>query len=325
MMIIVTGGAGFIGSAFVAKLNAEGIKDIIIVDALKKSGKWQNLVGKNFTEFIHKDQFLQLIVQHDLSGLKVDALVHMGACASTTEQDADYLLENNYRYTRALAEWALKKNVRFIYASSAATYGDGSLGFSDADTLTPSLRPMNMYGYSKQLFDLWVLKNNLVNKITGIKFFNVFGPNEYHKEDMSSVVFKAFHQIKTTGKIKLFRSYKKEYKHGHQLRDFIYVKDCCEIIWWLLNTPAINGIYNLGTGQARNWNDLAMAIFKTLKLKPAIQYIPMPEGIRDSYQYYTEAKLDKLRAAGWDKPFLTLEKAVQDYVKNHLSKSNPYW
>lgn len=228
-MIIVTGGAGFIGSAFVWKLNQEGIDNIIIVDRLGTSDKWKNLVNLRFVNYIHKDDFLEMI-DTDTLPFEVDALIHMGACSSTTERDADFLWHNNYVYTKLLAEWALEHGIRFIYASSAATYGDGTKGFSDNHKTIEELKPINMYGYSKQIFDLCVLRQKLENKMAGIKFFNVFGPNEYHKGDMSSVIFKAFHQIKGTGKVSLFKSYKKDFKDGGQMRDFVYVKDCVNVM-----------------------------------------------------------------------------------------------
>jgi len=248
----------------------------------------------------------------------------MGACSSTTEQDADYLMENNFHYSCRLADWALAKGVRFIYASSAATYGDGSLGFSDDDRQTRGLQPINMYGYSKQLFDLRVLREGLQDRVAGIKFFNVFGPNEYHKGDMTSVVFKAFHQIRETGRVRLFKSYRPEYDDGGQKRDFVYVKDCVEILWWLLNHREANGIFNLGTGQARTWNDLIWAVFAALGRPVEIDYIEMPEALQGQYQYFTEAQMDKLRAAGCPMRFGTLEEAVGDYVRNHLLKADPY-
>ena len=318
-MIIVTGGAGFIGSAFVWKLNAEGIDDILIVDELGESDKWRNLVKRRYVEYIHKDVFLRMI-RNEQMPFTPRAIIHMGACSSTTERNADYLMDNNYHYTCRLAEWALPKKIRFIYASSAATYGDGSQGFSDDSSVTPTLRPMNMYGYSKQVFDLWVLRQQVEKQVVGIKFFNVFGPNEYHKGDMRSVVHKAFEQIRDTGKVRLFKSHKPEYTDGGQMRDFVYVKDCVDVMWWLLEHPEINGIFNLGTGKARTWNDLIQALFSAVKMKPMIEYFDMPPEIHDQYQYLTEAKMDKLRATGCPVNFRPLEEAVQDYTVNYLQK-----
>ncbi|MGV8057230.1 MAG: ADP-glyceromanno-heptose 6-epimerase [Smithellaceae bacterium] len=322
-MIVVTGGAGFIGSAFVWKLNQESIENIIIVDRLGTKDKWKNLVNRRFAEFIHKDDFLPMVCE-DRVPFKPTAIIHMGACSSTTERDADYLWKNNYEYTRSLAKWAVKHGIRFIYASSAATYGDGSQGFSDNHDKINFLRPINMYGYSKQAFDLWALKNSMESKIAGIKFFNVFGPNEYHKEDMTSVIFKAFRQIKETGKVKLFKSYKPEYVDGGQLRDFVYVKDCVNATWWLLQHPETNGIFNLGTGIARSWNDLIGAVFAALGQKPDIEYIEMPQGLSNQYQYFTEAKMDKLKVAGCPVLFASLEDNVRDYVVNYLQNTDPH-
>jgi len=322
-MVIVTGGAGFIGSAFVWKLNTEGIKDIIIVDELGQTDKWKNLVNRRYAEYIHKDVFLRML-RNEQAPFQPKAIIHMGACSSTTERNADYLMDNNYHYTCRLAEWALARGVRFIYASSAATYGDGSKGFSDENAVTETLRPINMYGYSKQLFDLWVLRNKVENKMVGIKFFNVFGPNEYHKADMRSVVHKAFEQIRDTGKVRLFKSYKPEYADGGQMRDFVFVKDCVDIMWWLFEHPEVKGIFNLGTGQSRTWNDLIHAVFSAMNIKPKIEYFDMPPDIRGQYQYFTESKMDKLRATGCPVTFHPLEEAVRDYVVNYLQKPDPF-
>ena len=322
-MIVVTGGAGFIGSVFVAKLNDEGIEDIIVVDELGTSEKWKNLVKRRYADYLDKDAFLGLI-EADRVPFPVEAVIHMGACSSTTERDAGYLMENNFHYSCRLAQWARRHGVRFIYASSAATYGDGSRGFSDDDEMTRALKPINMYGYSKQLFDLWVLRNDLVTSVAGIKFFNVFGPNEYHKGDMTSVIFKAFHQIREKGRVGLFKSYKPEYADGGQKRDFVSVKECVEVLWWLLEHREVNGIFNLGTGQARSWNDLIGAVFAALERPAVIDYIEMPAAIRGQYQYFTEARMDKLRSAGCPVDFPPLEETVGDYIRNHLLKADPY-
>jgi len=322
-MIIVTGGAGFIGSAFVWKLNCEGIHDVIVVDHLGTSDKWKNLAPLRFEDYLHKDNFFDMVCDDDVP-FEVSAVVHMGACSSTTERDADYLWENNFAYTRTIAEWALDHDVRFIYASSAATYGDGSKGFSDDHGGIPSLKPINMYGYSKQVFDLWVLRQKLESQMAGIKFFNVFGPNEYHKGDMTSVIFKAFHQIRQTGKVRLFKSYLPAYSDGGQMRDFVYVKNCVDVLWWLLKHPKTNGIFNLGTGRARTWNDLINAVYKAMNLAPDIEYIEMPEGLRNQYQYFTEADMGKLKKAGAPVDFPALEDSVRDYVQNYLQKPDPH-
>lgn len=246
-MIIVTGGAGFIGSAFVWRLNQAGITDILIVDELGTGDKWKNLVRLQFTDFEHKDAFLERMKSGSLP-LDVTAIVHMGACSATTERDADFLISNNYQYTQTLARWAVDQGIRFIYASSAATYGDGAEGFSDNEARIPTLRPLNMYGYSKQIFDLWALREGYDLKMVGIKFFNVYGPNEYHKEFMASLIYKAYGQIKDTGVLKLFRSEKPEYPDGGQMRDFVYVKDCVDVLYWLLENPQVNGIYKYYPG-----------------------------------------------------------------------------
>lgn len=322
-MIVVTGGAGFIGSAFVWKLNKEGVSDILIVDELGTTDKWKNLVNLRFDDYLPKDSFLEMIMAENLP-FDVGAIVHMGACSSTTERDADYLMKNNYLYSRALAVWAVRHGKRFIYASSAATYGDGAFGFSDDNAVSERLKPINMYGYSKQIFDLGVLKNGLDQKTVGVKFFNVFGPNEYHKDDMRSVVHKAWGQVRETGKVKLFKSHRPDYTDGGQLRDFVYVKDCVDALWWFLNNPQVNGIFNLGTGKARSWKDLATAVFNALGRKPVIEYIDMPASIRGQYQYFTEARMEKLRNAGYAANARSLEEAVNDYVVNYLEKPDPY-
>ncbi len=318
-MIIVTGGAGFIGSAFIWKLNSEGIGDILIVDRLGSSDKWKNLINRRYADYIHKNNFLELLDDNN-SYFKATAVIHMGACTSTTERDADYLIENNYHYSRTLAEWSLKNNIPFIYASSAATYGDGSHGFSDDESTLEILEPLNMYAYSKHIFDLWASRNKLLGRITGIKFFNVFGPNEYHKGDMISMAYRAFKQIRESGVVKLFKSYRGEYRDGEQLRDFIYVKDCVEVMWWLFQNPHIKGIFNLGTGKARTWNDLIRASYSALGKEPAIEYIEMPRNLRDRYQYFTEASITRLRDAECTHSFQALEDAVSDYVSNYLKE-----
>jgi len=322
-MIIVTGGAGFIGSALIWKLNQEGIDDIVIVDHLGTSDKWKNLVNLRYADYIHKDAFIQMVLNNHVP-FDATAVVHMGACSSTTERDADYLWRNNYLYTRHVAEWTHHNGIRFIYASSAATYGDGALGFCDDDATSLALKPINMYGYSKQVFDLWVLNRCLDNQMAGIKFFNVFGPNEYHKGDMRSVVHKAFGQIRAEGKVRLFKSSRPEYPDGGQMRDFVYVKDCVEVLWWLIRHPEVNGLFNLGTGRARTWNDLMRAVFASMALEPYIEYIAMPPGLDEQYQYFTEAKMEKLQAVGCPVDFQSLEASVKDYVVNHLMNKDPY-
>jgi len=319
-MIIVTGGAGFIGSVIVSRLNQAGMKDIVISDSLKQTEKWKNLVGKQYALYIDKSELFQFMKDRN----DIKCIIHMGACSSTTEKDADYLAMNNYRYSISLAQFAIFKNIRFIYASSAATYGDGSKGFSDSPDKIRDYKPLNMYGYSKQMMDEWVLQNNLLNKVVGIKFFNVFGPNEYHKGDMTSVVFKSYYQILAENKINLFKSYHPEYADGEQKRDFIYVKDCAEVIFQLIEHPEINGIFNLGTGQCRSWKDLANAVFQAMNKDSSIEFIDMPEHLKAKYQYYTQADMTQLKHTGLDIHFTSLEDAVKDYVQNYLMKEQKH-
>jgi len=316
-MIVVTGGAGFIGSSIIWRLNVLGQQDIIIVDALGTDEKWKNLVGLNFLDFIHKDDFLSYL---DSSKVRIEAIIHMGANSSTTEKDADSLLRNNFEYTKKLSEYCLKNNSRFIYASSGATYGDGSLGFDDNESSLTKLRPLNMYGYSKQMFDLWAWHKGVLNQIVGLKYFNVYGPNEYHKGDMRSVVHKAFEQVAKTGKVKLFKSANPKYKDGEQLRDFIYIKDAVDMTLFFLDNKNKNGMYNIGTGKARTWNDLVTALFNAVNKPFNIEYIDLPAHLLDKYQYFTEAKIDKLISAGYSIPITSLEGGITDYIKNYLLK-----
>ncbi len=323
-MIIITGGAGFIGSAMLWELNRHGIEDALIVDDLGQASenKWLNLRGLRFADFIHKDDLPYLLDHDRIDG--VDAVIHMGAISATTEQDASLLMSNNYEYSKMLASWCAEQSVRFIYASSAATFGDGSAGYSDGTDAIDRLRPLNMYGYSKQLFDRWALQNGILEHAAGLKFYNVYGPNEYHKGDMTSVVFKAFNQIRENGSVKLFKSHRPEYRDGEQLRDFVYVKDCTGIMKWLLDTPSATGLFNIGTGQARSFRDLAGATFAAMGIPESITYVPMPETIRDKYQYYTCADCDHLRRAGYAAPMTGLEDGVRDYVCNHLATDAPH-
>ena len=323
-MIIVTGAAGFIGSAFVRKLNNEGVKDILVVDNLASSQKWKNLVKKSFRDYMHKDEFLSLL-KADALPSTVDAIVHLGACSATTETDIDYLMLNNVKYSQTLAEYAIARGIRFIYASSAATYGDGELGYDDDSNNLEQLQPLNGYGYSKHLFDLWAKRLGLTSKIAGLKFFNVYGPNEYYKGDMASVVWKAYNKIQETGAFSLFRSHRPDYKDGEQKRDFVYVKDCCEVMWWLINTPSVNGIFNLGTGKARTWNDLVSAVFTSLGKAPNINYTNMPPQLINQYQYFTEAPMARLVDAGYTKPLTSLEDGIRDYVQTHLAKPDRHY
>lgn len=315
-MIVVTGAAGFIGSCVVSKLNREGETDIIAVDVLRKNDKWKNLRNLNFVDYLDREQLFDYLE----ASADIEAIIHMGACSATTETDTSYLMENNYRYTLKLARYCLEREVRFIYASSAATYGDGSNGIDDDESKLPNLQPMNMYGYSKHLFDLKALREGWLDRFAGLKFFNVYGPNEYHKGDMSSVVFKAFNQIKSNGFVKLFKSHRPDFEDGQQKRDFVYVMDAINMVWFFLKNPKIGGIFNAGTGRARTFNDLVFATFEAMGRKPNIVYIDMPVEIRDRYQYFTEAKMDKLMGSGYEAPFHSLEEGIADYVKNYLMK-----
>ncbi len=321
-MIVLTGGAGFIGSCFLARLNREGIEDVLVVDELEKGNKWKNLVGKKFADCWHKDDFRSRLVSGALDEVEIEAVVHLGACSSTTETDADYLLDNNFAYSCDVAMWCHAQNVRLIYASSAATYGAGECGYTDTEF--DALRPLNMYGFSKHMFDQWMIKHGLIDNAVGIKYFNVFGPNEYHKDSMASLVYKAWGQIRETGSLKLFKSYKDEFQHGEQVRDFVYVHDAVEVMMQMLLKPDVSGIYNLGTGKARSWNDLAAAVFGALKKEVNIEYIEMPESIRGQYQYYTQAEMSTLKKAGISHDFLSLEESVHDYINNYLEKQNQY-
>ncbi len=316
-MIVVTGGAGFIGSAIVWKLNQLGESNIIIVDELGTEEKWKNLVPLKLHDFVHKDEFIRMILGQTVP-FKISVIIHMGANSSTTEKNADLLFSSNYLYTKTLAEYSLEKNIRFIYASSAATYGDGSLGFNDDENNLEPLRPMNMYGYSKQMFDVWAKKNNAFGKIVGLKYFNVYGPNEYHKGNMRSVVHKAYEQIRDSGKVKLFKSKNSRYKDGQQLRDFIFIKDAVDMTLFFLDKKNIGGLFNVGTGKARTWNDLVTSIFNSMNKPIKIEYIDLPDELENKYQYFTEAKIDKIKTAGYKKVITSLEDGVTEYVKNYL-------
>lgn len=319
-MIIITGGAGFIGSVLCWYLNKQGITDIILVDSLKSTEKWKNLRGLRFSDYLEKEEFIELI-RSGKWNTPTDALFHLGACSSTTETNASYLVQNNFSYTRDLALYAVQKNIRFIYASSAATYGGGEHGYDDDEQFLIRLKPLNMYGFSKHMFDLWAQKHGLLDKIVGLKYFNVYGPNEYHKGEMRSLICKAVEQIKTTGRLRLFKSYRPEFPDGEQKRDFIYVKDAVKMTaFFLLENRSASGIFNLGTGETHSWNELARAVFKGMNQEPVIEYIDMPDSIREKYQYFTQANINKLRDAGYRHPITPFEDAVVDYVRNYLIK-----
>ena len=317
MKYIVTGAAGLIGSALIWKLNRMGIDDILAVDHLGTSEKWKNLRALSYADYMEKDVFYERLLAGALPR-DVECILHMGACSSTTEKDATYLIGNNFEYTKTLALYSVLHNVRFLYASSAATYGDGEHGYVDDEEHIEELRPMNMYGYSKQMFDLWARRQGLLSKITGVKYTNVFGPNELHKAEMRSVVCRAYEQIRDTGKVGLFKSYRSEYADGEQKRDFIYVKDAVKMVMFLLENRC-HGIYNIGSGRAETWNSLA-AVFKALDKPVNIEYIEMPEHLRGKYQYYTCADIAKIRNAGYTDIVTPLEDTVADYIRNYISQ-----
>ena len=313
-MIIVTGGAGFIGSALVHGLNQKGIDDIWLVDDVDHPEKQKNLDNLNYSRWVGKDDFLK-----EVPGIKgCSAILHMGACSSTTETNEAYLRENNFEYTQSLAKFCMEKDVRFIYASSAATYGAGENGYSDNESYLENLVPLNLYGASKQWFDLWAKKVDALKTIVGLKYFNVFGPNEYHKGDMQSMVRKGFMQIRDSRKLNLFKSYKPEYGDGGQERDFLYVRDAVAMTLFFLEHKDIGGIFNVGSGKARNWNDLASSVFLAMNQEVNINYIDMPESIRDQYQYHTCAEMEKIRSAGYVESITSLEEGISDYVRNFL-------
>lgn len=319
-MIILTGGAGFIGSCFLGRLNAAGRTDVLIVDSLGEGQKWKNLVGKTYIDIVSKDEFRDLMALGEFD-VDVDAVVHLGACSSTTETDADYLYDNNYQYSVEVAEFAFERQARFIYASSAATYGDGSRGYSDTAT---DLRPLNMYGYSKHLFDQWIRLQGMENACVGLKFFNVFGPNEYHKGSMASLVSKAVRQIEARGYVELFKSSDPAYADGGQLRDFIYVKNVCSVMLRLLDDSDVNGILNLGTGTARSWNELMSAVFAAMGRPVDIRYIEMPAELAKQYQNYTQADMSTFASKLPSVRFGSLEESVADYVNGYLTREWPY-
>lgn len=324
-MIAVTGGAGFIGSALVWKLNQEGLTDILVVDQkAEASPKWKNLSKRSFSAYLESDAFLSRLEKGEWNG-KIEAIFHMGACSDTTERDVAYLEENNTRYSERVSAWAVQHNAYLAYASSAATYGAGELGYSDDDALTPRLKALNPYGRSKLAFDIRVLEKGWDKKITGFRFFNVYGPNEYHKGDMRSLAHKGFHQIGETGKLRLFKSYRLEYPDGGQMRDFVYVKDVVDTLWWFYRKPHVKGIYNVGSGRAESWNALAKALFDATAKPWNVEYFDMPDSIRNQYQYFTEADLNKLRETGCPVRFRNLSEGVRDYVGNYLAGKDSYF
>ena len=321
--ILVTGGAGFIGSALVWALNQRGHREIVITDFLGSDEKWRNLVPLRFADYVQADVFRRELQRHPDAFGRFSAVFHLGACSATTERDAGYLADNNYTVTKELAAWALARDTRFVYASSAATYGDGALGMEDGNEDLQRLRPLNMYGYSKHLFDLHAQREGWLSRIVGVKYFNVFGPNEDHKGDMRSLVNKAYRQIESTGTVQLFRSHRPDFRDGEQMRDFLYVKDAVEMTLHFASDPAgcrAGGLFNLGSGEANTWLTLARAIFAALGREPNISFIEMPEALRGKYQYFTKADIGKLRASGYSKKVTPIAEAVADYVRSYLSK-----
>ena len=312
------------------QLNQLGIDDILISDKLKMEEKWCNISKTSYYDWIDRDELFDFLYK---TNIKIEAIIHMGACSATTEKDADFLMKNNYEYTKKLWNYCTEKQIKFIYASSAATYGDGEKGYDDNISLEEheNLRPLNKYGYSKKIFDVWALKQEKTPKIwAGLKFFNVYGPNEYHKGRMASMIFHAYNQYNETGDVKLFKSHKDGYRDGEQLRDFVYIKDVTKVIVFMLginneNTVMQNGIYNLGTGKARSFYDLAKITLECMGgSKDNIKFIPMPEDLRGRYQYFTEAKMNKLIKNGYTESFYSLEDGVRDYVINYLLKEDKY-
>lgn len=316
--IIVTGGAGFIGSCVVRTLNDRGYDGIYIVDHIAETEKWMNIRNKKYIDYIPRDDFLSRLDEGDFDD--VSAVIHMGACSSTMEKNFDYLWNNNVLFSERLWSFCCEKDIQLIYASSAATYGDGSLGFDDS--MIDGLLPLNGYGYSKLTFDKWTKEQSArPRQAVGLRFFNVYGPNEYYKGSMASMVFHGFGQINESGEIRLFKSCNEKYLDGGQLRDFVYVKDVCKVIMHFLDNPDKEGIFNVGTGKAQSFAKLAGAVFNALGMQENIRYIDMPEHLKEKYQYYTQAEIGKLRDAGYAEPFLDLNAGVLDYVTNHLSKN----
>ena len=317
--LVVTGGAGLIGSALIWGLNNRNIENIWLVDSQESNDeKNKNLAPLSFSRHLSPEDFRKLVRENSDELSSISTIFHLGACSSTTETNEAYLNDNNLGYTRELCEWSLEHGVRFVYASSASTYGDGSLGMDDQDLDLAKFHPLNLYGWSKHKFDLLAKENQWLEHIVGLKYFNVYGPNEEHKGDMRSVVSKAYEQIASTGEMTLFKSYHPDYGDGEQMRDFLYVKDAVLMTIWLAESTRANGLFNLGNGQARTWLDLGHSIFSALGTDSNIRFIEMPEILRDKYQYFTEAKIDKLRHAGYTNEFFALEDAVKDYVTQYL-------
>ncbi|MCB9991252.1 MAG: ADP-glyceromanno-heptose 6-epimerase [Rhodospirillales bacterium] len=328
-MIIITGGAGFIGSNLVAALQEKGLTNLVVCDRLGTEDKWQNLAKRELRDIVAPERLFDYLEKH--AGA-IKAIFHMGAISSTVETDADLIIDTNFDLSRRLWKWCAANDVRLIYASSAATYGDGDSGFKDFQTPDElaKLRPLNPYGWSKHLFDRRIARviNDQSEKAppqwAGLKFFNVYGPNEYHKGGQMSVICKLYPQVVAGATAKLFKSHDPDYEDGGQLRDFVYVGDCVSVMLWLYDNPDVSGLFNVGTGKARSFKDLAEAVFKAAGMEPKIQYIDMPQELRGKYQYFTEADMTKLREAGYDKPFADLEDGVREYVQDFMAKDDQY-
>lgn len=321
--VVITGGAGMIGSMIAWHLNiACGRDDLIIVDRLQHPGQWQNLCHRRYADYLDRDQLLPWLE----SGVQVGAIIHMGATSATTERDFNLLMQNNFKYSQQLWQWCVRNEVPFLYASSAATYGGGEHGYDD--NVFDPLRPLNGYGYSKHAFDRWVLRQVAARSTPpqwcGFKFFNVYGPNEYHKGEMASMAWHSFRQCHDSGTVRLFRSAHPDYADGMQLRDFVYVKDAAAVVAFFLAHPDRCGIYNVGTGHARSFRDLANAVMQSQGVAPSISWIDMPHDLKDKYQYCTQARSDKLREAGYTAPFRSLEEGVHEYVRDYLARPDPY-
>lgn len=327
-MFVVTGGAGFIGSNILEALERRHKRPLVVVDRLREGVKWRNISKREVTDIVTPEHIFDFLDSHRR---KIEAVIHMGAVSATTEQDADKIVTNNFNLTIALYKWCAVHGVRFIYASSAATYGDGSHGFDDNASIEhlSLLQPLNAYGWSKHLFDRRLARQISENRQTppqfvGLKFFNVYGPNEYHKGGQSSVVSQVYPHARENAYFSLFKSHHPDYEDGGQLRDFVYIDDCVDVIMWLLDNPQVSGLFNLGTGKARTFRDLAAAVYKALGKEPQIRFVDTPMAIRNKYQYFTEARMDRLREAGYAKPFTSLEDGVTKYVQQYLSQPDPY-
>lgn len=318
--VLVTGGAGFIGSALVWALNQYGVDRIVVADRLGTDEKWRNLVPLRFEDYVDADDLMERLRSASLGSF--DLVLHMGACSATTERDAGFLMRNNFEYTKTLAHWTRNHGGRFVYASSAATYGDGEQGMSDDDESAEELaklRPLNAYGYSKHLFDLYAARTGLLDEIVGLKYFNVYGPNEAHKGDMRSLVDKAYGQIAETGHVRLFRSHRPDYQDGEQQRDFLYVKDAVAMTLHLAMNSSAYGLFNVGSGTAHSWMQLVDALFTAMNRLRIVDFVDIPESIRGKYQYFTEADIGKLRETGYEAPVTPLADAVRDYVQEYLA------